>query len=560
MDNHCKTTHSETQTCKRGGAQDPMHPATANARSYSCEYGFGDGDSDGSASNNNNNRNGSSGNRHRSSNYDNDVAKREGTNIDRDGYEYGYGYTYEQHEIVREYEHERKHKRSYGLGRDTETSIDIGINTSAKYNTNYRVNDHDNGNDRDYDNDNDDGSDGDDRGNNNYGVFAAAATTSDANKKDRGGALAVAGRIFGIATAAIAVSVVGAAIVDRLQYVFRQPGKEIMRRAQMASPVSTLVHHTFSPSERARMQFDRSSNQTTRGFRDDAPLTSFDLKTGDLLITADRPPRNPREIVSPGTAVKWLTASCYHHTAVVYVEPMTRLPYAWELVGTGPRMIPLDEYVRDPHHSVFLRRLTVDPWFVQRCAAVETSAATSSLSSSSLLPSPSSAGEIAATAAALRSNVGVYGATNATPIVNATADLPFRRCESCLSRTGTLCPTMVEVTLASQWKTRFDWDTALAWYNRFMTPFLPGAHFLRGIVAPEGDPDSEQRTCSHLIAEFYHMLGVLDFTGSGIDPASIFARDYMSNPIDRSLLPLVSGCDFAAPVRLLASPLADPPH
>ena len=65
--------------------------------------------------------------------------------------------------------------------------------------------------------------------------------------------------------------------------------------------------------------------------------------------------------------------------------------------------------------------------------------------------------------------------------------------------------------------------------------------------APRG-----QRTCAHMVAELYHLVGVLDYDGGtrGVDPASVSAGDLARRTIDADVLPLAEGYAFGPVVRL----------
>jgi hypothetical protein len=104
---------------------------------------------------------------------------------------------------------------------------------------------------------------------------------------------------------------------------------------------------------------------------------------------------------------------------------------------------------------------------------------------------------------------------------------------------------LFERVLQTQWNYMFNMDICLAWYHRYMCPWIP-VPFLKGL--PWGN--DKQRTCAHMTTEMYNALGVLDFESTGVDPSAIFATDYATEQIDRRIIPLANGFEFG-PVTLL---------
>lgn len=109
----------------------------------------------------------------------------------------------------------------------------------------------------------------------------------------------------------------------------------------------------------------------------------------------------------------------------------------------------------------------------------------------------------------------------------------------------TVDDNLVENIIKSQWNLYFNYDISLSYYNRFIYPYIP-IPFFRGHQWENG----KLRTCVHMATEMYDSLGVFNFKNSGIDPSTIFARDYVEPIIDRKMLPLANGYDFG-PVILL---------
>jgi len=108
-------------------------------------------------------------------------------------------------------------------------------------------------------------------------------------------------------------------------------------------------------------------------------------------------------------------------------------------------------------------------------------------------------------------------------------------------------PRAFMAVVKAQWRYQFNMDVALAWYHRYAgrAPCVP-APFFKGHNWGHG----RQATCVHMTTELYHMLGVIDLTRTGVDPAGVFAADYGRDPIDTHIIPLANGYRFGPIVRL----------
>lgn len=106
--------------------------------------------------------------------------------------------------------------------------------------------------------------------------------------------------------------------------------------------------------------------------------------------------------------------------------------------------------------------------------------------------------------------------------------------------------SLFEETVRRQYNYIFNFDISLDWYNRFsFSPLLP-IPFLKGYDWSGG----KQHTCAHATTEMYHSLGVMNFNGSGINPGSTFASDYIKEAVDKRILPLTNGYKFGPVIKL----------
>jgi hypothetical protein len=116
---------------------------------------------------------------------------------------------------------------------------------------------------------------------------------------------------------------------------------------------------------------------------------------------------------------------------------------------------------------------------------------------------------------------------------------------------------LFEGAMAAQWEHEFNF-------------FVPAAVCARMLGRPRGDfyassllglsecgalqrrATASRRTCAHMTAELYHLVGVLDYDEgrSGIDPAALSAGDFAKSALDTRILPLADGYHFGPLVHL----------
>lgn len=192
-------------------------------------------------------------------------------------------------------------------------------------------------------------------------------------------------------------------------------------------------------------------------------------KTGDVLVVSNRVAG-----LTHSNMIKLATGSEYNHIGVIYVEPRTRHVYIWEMVASGPRLLPLGRVPFEPEHEYYCVRALNQPVDVRL----------------------------------------------------------FERC------------------MKYQWDMTFNWDATMPWYNRFAG--LP-ASALRGHAWGR----NRQRTCAHLAAELYQLLGVFDFSSSGSDPYAVFPVDFTE---EHQNLPLARGYSFGPSILLLYEPQQSDPR
>jgi len=105
--------------------------------------------------------------------------------------------------------------------------------------------------------------------------------------------------------------------------------------------------------------------------------------------------------------------------------------------------------------------------------------------------------------------------------------------------------TQLESIIRYQWDMAFNWDIAIPFMNRFSS----GAP---RVLSGHTWGNNKTRVCAHLVTEAYHLLGVLDFRTSGVDPYAIFPCDFVrSSGDDDAILPLANGYDFLPMVELV---------
>ncbi|AGO83863.1 hypothetical protein psal_cds_278 [Pandoravirus salinus] len=118
---------------------------------------------------------------------------------------------------------------------------------------------------------------------------------------------------------------------------------------------------------------------------------------------------------------------------------------------------------------------------------------------------------------------------------------------------------LFERAMAAQWEHEFNFFVPAAVAARLLGQPRRDFYALSLLdrkAAPQGtvrphDP-VPKRTCAHMVAELYHLVGVLDYAGGrrGVDPAAVCAGDFAKPTIDRRVLPLAADYRFGPPVRL----------
>lgn len=220
-------------------------------------------------------------------------------------------------------------------------------------------------------------------------------------------------------------------------------------------------------------------------------LAAHPFRTGDLVLTSNRNGRDGRgaqSLFDWSAPIKWITGSAFNHAAVVYVEPDTRQVLFWEINGSGTRLAT----VRD-------------------------------LTSG-------------------RPDHDVFVRGLSAPVDGA----------------------LFERAMAAQWEHEFNFFVPAAVAARFLgrprrdfyaSSLLDRRAVLEGAAESpraRGGSTAPKRTCAHMVAELYHLVGVLDYAGGrcGVDPAAVCAGDFARPVIDRRVLPLAAGYAFGPLVRL----------
>ena len=174
--------------------------------------------------------------------------------------------------------------------------------------------------------------------------------------------------------------------------------------------------------------------------------------------------------------IKAFTGSCFNHAAVAYVEPDTRQVLFWEINGAGTRLATVrDLTCGRPDHDVFVRSLSapIDVALFERAMAAQWE---HEFTFPHRPPSPPAPLDTVA-----------RGSRSSPPTPPRHSQPP--------------CSTATSCTRASP--------------------------RVRRRPPREAAPRSK-RTCAHMVAELYHLVGVLDYDGGrrGIDPAAVFAGDF----------------------------------
>nr|UMO78899.1 hypothetical protein [Pandoravirus belohorizontensis] len=283
---------------------------------------------------------------------------------------------------------------------------------------------------------------------------------------------------------------------DRQQRQQRQQGSDIenrrrrrRRRITLCAVVALLVGVTVVALCVARTRRYVTAVPEPRAQR--RTLAAHPFRTGDLVLTSNRNGRDGRgaqSLLDWSAPIKWITGSAFNHAAVVYVDPDTRQVLFWEINGSGTRLAT----VRD------------------------------------------------LTSGRPDHDVFVRG-------LSAPVD-----------------GTLFERAMAAQWEHEFNFLVPTAVAARFLgrpRRDFYASSLLDRKAALESAAESPRahdrlaapkRTCAHMVAELYHLVGVLDYAGGqrGIDPAAVCAGDFAKPVIDRRVLPLAAGYTFGPLVRL----------
>ena len=84
-------------------------------------------------------------------------------------------------------------------------------------------------------------------------------------------------------------------------------------------------------------------------------IKEYAFKTGDLILTSTKKEKNARAIF--GTITNIFTNSFFNHAAIVYVDQETKRVYVWDVVASGPRLIPMDEFISEGFQIPFIRSI-----------------------------------------------------------------------------------------------------------------------------------------------------------------------------------------------------------
>lgn len=240
------------------------------------------------------------------------------------------------------------------------------------------------------------------------------------------------------------------------------------------------------------------------------------LRTGDLIITSNHDGRHRRSLADWSVPIKWVTGSPFNHVAVVYVEPDTRQLLFWEINGSGTRLATVrDMTCGRPRHDVFVRHVSppVDAAAFERAMAAQWEHEFNFFAPAA----------VAARVLGCRQRRDFY-----------TRSLLDRRA----------------VIADDDFIANEDDDDANAVHDDGSGTDLDRR---LGDRSGRGQRDAvHRRTCAHMIAELYHLVGVLDYAQGrrGIDPAALCAGDFAKTEPDPDILPMARGCRFGPIIRL----------
>lgn len=117
---------------------------------------------------------------------------------------------------------------------------------------------------------------------------------------------------------------------------------------------------------------------------------------------------------------------------------------------------------------------------------------------------------------------------------------------------------LFERAMAAQWEHEFNFFAPAAVVARFLGRARRD-FYASSLIDREAEPRgatkshaAPKRTCAHMVAELYHLVGVFDYAGGrrGIDPAAVCAGDFARPAIDRRVLPLAADYRFGPLVHL----------
>ncbi|AVK75838.1 Endopeptidase incomplete domain containing protein [Pandoravirus neocaledonia] len=255
---------------------------------------------------------------------------------------------------------------------------------------------------------------------------------------------------------------------------------------------------------------------------------AWPLRTGDLIITSNHDGRRGRSLADWSVPIKWVTGSPFNHVAVVYVEPDTRQLLFWEINGSGTRLATVrDLTCGRPHHDVFVRRVSppVDVALFERAMAAQWEHEFNFFAPAA----------VAARVLGCRQRRDFYAHSLLDcGIVLGHGD-------------GVDNDDINRLKDKDDGNNRDDRDRDCdsddgGGPQRSPCARSSGNH--RGVV--------HRRTCAHMVAELYHLVGVLDYARGrrGVDPAALCAGDFAKAEPDPAVLPMARRYRFGPLVRL----------
>ncbi|AVK76902.1 Endopeptidase incomplete domain containing protein [Pandoravirus macleodensis] len=232
------------------------------------------------------------------------------------------------------------------------------------------------------------------------------------------------------------------------------------------------------------------------------------LRTGDLIITSNHNGRQGRSLADWSVPIKWITGSPFNHVAVVYVEPDTRQLLFWEINGSGTRLATVrDLTCGRPRHDIFVRCVSppIDAAVFERAMAAQWEHEFNFFAPAA----------VAARLLGSRQHHAFY----ARSLINRRVVFADK---------NDFGDDVVD-------------DSGRDLDRRLKSRATRGQ---KGLV--------HRRTCAHMIAELYHLVGVLDYAQGrrGIDPAALCAGDFAKTEPDPDILPMARDYRFGPVTRL----------